>query len=230
MAKPQVETTKKFPCFSDTYIDSVNSTSNYGSTDLKVSYSMIKMEIAYLAFTVSDLPLDVTVIVVDLEIYVKSILSGNDPVYIKIYETSAFNESTLTWDNKPTPQDRLVSTGMVIEGTKLTLHLSEENNAIFEKHNVRGNGDYYFRILTTPDCISDDCGVSLTLGSRNDLLNHPKLAVTYEYSPTRTPTTSTSTLLTTTTPVTTMTPSWDFLIGLFTFFAILRVNHFRKES
>ena len=187
-AVPIEETTESFICVADSYVDSANPNTNYGSADLRVShYSALEIyEVAYLAFTVSGLPADAAITEVRLEISVKSMPLDDHTVQLGIWETGAFQEYTITWNNMPgysLETARLVSFDQITEDTRWAFKLSEQDSGEnLKRHNVRGNGNYYFMCTTGTDNMW-----AITFDSRDDPWNSPTLAITYEYTPKTTP-------------------------------------------
>lgn len=187
LAAPQTEETKKFTCFADSYIDSTNENSNYGSADLKISfYSTFDWyEITFLAFEVSDLPSNAVVTTAKMEISVKYLPVDEHSTTFGIWECGEFGEYTITWLNKPSldaDDTVFVCKGTIAENTRWAFTLSDTATGGYEAHTVRGNGKYYFMLMTTTDNMW-----ALTLDSRDDTWNPPKLAVTYTYVVTTSP-------------------------------------------
>lgn len=172
LAGTQLEVTESFDCIADTYIDSANTNSNYGSADLKVSYDFglgLDQE-TFMAFEIVNLPADAEITDVKVDLSVKSMPLDDHSVYLIILQSSeAFDEYTLTWENRPIGVYTQVSGGTITSDSRWEFTCSN--------YDISGNGIYYFRLYTTTDNLWP-----ITFDSRDDTWNPPKLTVTYTYT------------------------------------------------
>jgi len=170
--------TTEFECNGDAYVDSSNPNLNYRNADLHVSYysTLSMFEIAYLAFTVSDLPSDAIITEVLFEISVKYMPLDDHTTFIRVYETNAFNEDTITWNNRPSDTgNKLVHGQSIDENRSWRLILTDSDSGDYKKHSATGNGNYYFKVLTYTDSLW-----GITFDSRDDYWNPPILTITYQ--------------------------------------------------
>ncbi|MFX1547706.1 MAG: DNRLRE domain-containing protein [Promethearchaeota archaeon] len=140
---PLVEHSVISDCTFDSYVISSDPDINYGnSSDLKVTYnsSPLTWHFTFLAFRVNSLPFPCEVLGVKLSINITSLIPLNQSFDIWVWETSSFNEESITWENKPNSREEtLVSVGTITQ-------LGWYECTLSAVHHVRENGYYYFKI------------------------------------------------------------------------------------
>ncbi|OLS22220.1 MAG: hypothetical protein HeimC3_32240 [Candidatus Heimdallarchaeota archaeon LC_3] len=128
-----------------------------------------------MGFTITDLPSDAVITDAKLEISVKTMPSDDASVQMEVFETTSFDENTLTGTNSPS-FDKGVSSGLITADSVWAF--------TFVGHSVAGNGDYFLALQTFTENIW-----WITFDGRNNWLNPPTLTVTYDSSTPQTTTT-----------------------------------------
>jgi hypothetical protein len=171
----QLEFTETFEVSHDATVDSNNPDLNFESGYLNVSWEPIDGwgQSSYLGFSV-DLPNDIIIISIELILEVFLIPLDGHNVSINVWETSSFNEDTITTFNAPALIE-IVGTATITEDRIWSLSLN--------KNQLGVKNSYYFAI---ENHFADESGWggyddTLAFYSKdNSFGDPPKLKITYE--------------------------------------------------
>jgi len=161
-----VTVTDKFTATQDGYIDWESPDNNFASADdLKLSVSLIHEYIIFLGFSTSGIPSGSVITDIKLEISVKRMPLDDSSKELVIYETTFFDEGTLTATNSPAI-GKLVSSGLINSDSRWQFTLADSSYVV--------NSNYYLAIESWTDNLWD-----IIFDGKTNIFNPPKLAVTY---------------------------------------------------
>lgn len=164
---PPTDATIELQATADTYVYSFQPTTNFGTDTGLVIRDTTQDRVAYILFDLAAIPADVTVESAVLHLYP---VSGSSPLLVKVHEVSqAWDELTMTWNNRPAPGALLGTLDVVSAGVYHQLDLTSHVQTLYA-----AGADLNLALL-------DDMNKNLLVrfGSRNALANRPKLVVTY---------------------------------------------------